>query len=248
MWELLTYAVMEDNNKATFRYKKTAFEYLMTPLESKIFTLDKESISDLFAVISTENKNGRSLISKIISYSCHGNLEVSKQCLKYIQSELKEDKYSKRSSEYFKLIQVMLNMDDEFRDQRNDIIIDNFITHLNIRIDTPFTIDYFIKFLRKLILQHDYIAERFKERPDKCDKVIKVIAECVNKYNNSISEPATGPVNYNSAEAIKKTLLKHIQFFTALRDEQTVNLSPMPGDEETDTEPEIYHKGQRVEY
>jgi len=118
MWELLTYAVMEDNNKATFRYKKTAFEYLMTPLESKIFTLDKESISDLFAVISTENKNGRSLISKIISYSCHGNLEVSKQCLKYIQSELKEDKYSKRSSEYFKLIQVMLNMDDEFRDQR----------------------------------------------------------------------------------------------------------------------------------
>jgi len=248
MWELLTYTVMEDNNKETFRYKKTAFEYLLTPLESKIFTLDKEGISDLFAVIHSDNKNGRSLICKIISYSCHGNLEVSKQCLKYIQSELKDDKYNKRSAEYFKLIQVMLTMDDEFRDQRNDIIIDNFITHLNIRIETPFSVDFFIRFLRKLIVQHDYIAEKFKDRPDKCDKVIKVLAECVNKYNNSMSEPTTAPVNYNAAEAIKKMLIKHIQFFTALKDEQVVNLSPMPADEETDTEPEIYHKGQKVEY
>ena len=34
----------------------------------------------------------------------------------------------------------------------------------------------------------------------------------------------------------------------ALRDEQAVNLSPTDGYDETDDEPEKYHKGQKAEF
>jgi len=150
LWELLRYTVTDSNKEFAYHKSHDNFEYSLTPLEAKIFSFDKEQISDLYDAIASDNKSARSLISKIIAYACYGSLEVSKCCLKYIQSELKDDKFSKRTPEYFKLIQTIVNLDDEFKDQRNDIIVTNLVTHLNIRVDYPFPLDHFLRFIRKV--------------------------------------------------------------------------------------------------
>jgi len=121
IWELLTWSVMpnvEDHNHFFYHKQGIRDEYILTPIEIKLFGLSKDQIEKMFSSISLENSKARNAICKCVAFSCYGSIANSKEAILYIQDELEDDKNNKRSAEYLKLIQVLANLNDTWQDKR----------------------------------------------------------------------------------------------------------------------------------
>lgn len=119
LWGLLSYSVAPNReNHEEYLYHKSGVDYVLTPLENKIFSLEKEQIFEMFEAISLDNKKARTLISKIVGYANFESIENSKTTLGYITEELKDDTANKRYAEYFCLITVLLELGDQLHERR----------------------------------------------------------------------------------------------------------------------------------
>lgn len=119
MWDILSQGDNQEvDDYSKFVFYQPGLEYTLSSMELKLFDINKEQINESFESISLENRKARQAICRIVAFNSYESIERSKESLKYISEELKDDKLLKRSQEYFKLISTLARINDQFQKKR----------------------------------------------------------------------------------------------------------------------------------
>ena len=128
IWEILSISVDPDvADHKDFVFRQPGIEYNLTPVEVKLINFNKDILEEAFESISLDNRKARQAICKIIAFSSYNSIDHSKESLKYINDELKDDKLNKRSLEYFKLISVLVKVNDPYQKKRVPFIPSSYL-------------------------------------------------------------------------------------------------------------------------